>query len=246
MQLSAAAELFVVIAAAGGLGVFAMSIYHVRTVNRLHEMVATDPLTGLGNRRGWDLLCTTSAAGEPVAVALLDLDQFKPINDHYGHDVGDLVLQEFARRVRQAVGQDGRVFRLGGDEFVAVIRLGHVTTSAAAAASSLTRAGGIYSTVVGSTWTVPPNTDSGNPPAAGRDQPTIQIRTSVGVTAGDCRCLRGLLGAADRAMYLAKTSGGGVRYVPAAGLVPVAPPKRPPVRRRDRTSPVHARHRVVS
>ncbi|MCU1593488.1 MAG: diguanylate cyclase/phosphodiesterase with sensor [Frankiales bacterium] len=81
-----------------------------------------DSLTGLANR----LLLrqrTTDAleSGAPAALMLIDLDHFKEINDTLGHAVGDVLLQQVARRLIRAVPQDGLVARLGGDEFAILL-----------------------------------------------------------------------------------------------------------------------------
>lgn len=85
-----------------------------------------DPLTGLGNRR--QLLEFAERAledarrhGDSMALLLIDLDHFKPINDTHGHDAGDFVLQSVAQRLRQCVRADDCVARLGGDEFAVFI-----------------------------------------------------------------------------------------------------------------------------
>jgi diguanylate cyclase (GGDEF)-like protein len=85
-----------------------------------------DPLTGLPNRRvlGEDLaeaLGNVGAKAAECAVFLIDLDRFKPINDAYGHAVGDAVLVEVARRITEVAGVHGSVARMGGDEFACVI-----------------------------------------------------------------------------------------------------------------------------
>jgi diguanylate cyclase (GGDEF)-like protein/PAS domain S-box-containing protein len=82
-----------------------------------------DPLTGLANRRLFNELLKTDLArtqrsGIPLGVAFLDLDDLKTVNDSYGHDAGDLVLCETARRLVSAVRGADVVARLGGDEFV--------------------------------------------------------------------------------------------------------------------------------
>jgi diguanylate cyclase (GGDEF)-like protein len=79
-----------------------------------------DPLTGLANRTAFiDHLAgrLTDPAAHPVAVALLDLNNFKDINDTHGHDTGDLILQRCAERLAAVVPAGGMVARLGGDEF---------------------------------------------------------------------------------------------------------------------------------
>ncbi|HWU78153.1 MAG TPA: diguanylate cyclase [Rhodanobacter sp.] len=90
-----------------------------------------DDLTDLPNRRALDryldtVLARAERRGRQVAVGLLDLDDLKPINDRYGHAVGDRLLVEVADRLRMAMTEDDYVARLGGDEFVLVIEdMGH-------------------------------------------------------------------------------------------------------------------------
>jgi diguanylate cyclase (GGDEF)-like protein len=90
---------------------------------RLHTMAFTDSLTGLANRAMFlDRLDAALRVAEPVGVLLIDLDDFKPVNDRYGHSAGDTVLVETGLRLR-AVTEDGDlVARLGGDEFAVLIR----------------------------------------------------------------------------------------------------------------------------
>jgi len=92
----------------------------------LYALAILDPLTGLYNRRfGEEYLKTeiarTTRTGSPLAVVLLDLDEFKGINDRYGHAAGDLVLQEFAGRLRKATRGSDIAVRLGGDEFLVIL-----------------------------------------------------------------------------------------------------------------------------
>ena len=79
----------------------------------------TDFLTGMPNRRAFvaALDVATSGGAECFAVALLDLDRFKAVNDTFGHTVGDQLLQEVAKKLLSALGSRGMVARLGGDEF---------------------------------------------------------------------------------------------------------------------------------
>jgi diguanylate cyclase (GGDEF)-like protein len=89
----------------------------------LRRSAAEDPLTGLGNRLAFaDTLRTwVGASGETGAVALLDVDGFKAVNDTFGHLEGDRVLIELADALRDAVRPEDGVFRLGGDEFAVVL-----------------------------------------------------------------------------------------------------------------------------
>jgi len=93
---------------------------------RLHHLAHHDPLTGLANRtllqdqlkQAIDHAASNRVLG---ALAFLDLDNFKHINDNFGHEAGDLVLQEIANRLRANVRENDTVARVGGDEFVLVI-----------------------------------------------------------------------------------------------------------------------------
>ena len=82
-----------------------------------------DPLTGLPNRRALDLRLVeaTSEAHQPCAVALVDLDRFKDVNDGRSHAVGDFVLRKIAATLRQTLRADDVVARYGGDEFVVIM-----------------------------------------------------------------------------------------------------------------------------
>jgi diguanylate cyclase (GGDEF)-like protein/PAS domain S-box-containing protein len=94
---------------------------------RLDQMAHHDQLTGLPNRHFLAsflprAIAEAKAAGCMLGVIFLDLDHFKHINDTRGHDTGDLLLQEVARRLRDCVRQSDVVVRMGGDEFVVVLR----------------------------------------------------------------------------------------------------------------------------
>jgi len=88
----------------------------------LERMAYHDPLTGLPNRHGLEkYFAEDFFGGNTGAVFFIDLDRFKSINDTLGHDIGDMLLQEVAERLRLCIGDSGKVFRLGGDEFLVAL-----------------------------------------------------------------------------------------------------------------------------
>ncbi|TAD73685.1 MAG: bifunctional diguanylate cyclase/phosphodiesterase [Sphingomonadales bacterium] len=94
----------------------------IATIRGLEARAQTDPLTGLPNRHTLheDIL-RLSTGEEEVALAMIDLDSFKQVNDHYGHAVGDQLIDHFAQLIREVCGAEARCYRLGGDEFAAVM-----------------------------------------------------------------------------------------------------------------------------
>jgi diguanylate cyclase (GGDEF)-like protein len=86
------------------------------------QLASTDDLTGLTNRRGFELLAQQALAicrrgGEPASLLMIDMDGFKTINDRYGHEEGDRALIEFGRLLLAVFRESDVVARLGGDEF---------------------------------------------------------------------------------------------------------------------------------
>lgn len=91
-----------------------------RVEDRLRDAAGRDPLTWLANRRGLEQWFDERPATTGLGVVYIDLDEFKPVNDTYGHPFGDRVLQTVAELLRAEVRADDAVARLGGDEFVIV------------------------------------------------------------------------------------------------------------------------------
>lgn len=118
-----------------GLVVSAHDITQLRATRAaLEDLAAHDPLTGLPNRSALLDLLEARVADPRTAVIFVDLDGFKPINDRFGHAVGDEVLRQLAERLRSSVRAGDVVARYGGDEFVVVAEVddpaavGYLTT----------------------------------------------------------------------------------------------------------------------
>jgi diguanylate cyclase (GGDEF)-like protein len=153
-----------------------------------------DPLTRLWNRRGADLLLKTALSradelGTPLTLALLDLDDFKKVNDQHGHPAGDEVLRKVAGRLLSAVRADDAICRVGGDEFLLLMS----DTDSGIAARIAER---IRSAV----------TDSPVPTRLG----PVSVGVSVGYTVRQPRdptSLEALVERADRALLASKAAG---------------------------------------
>ena len=92
----------------------------------LRALAATDPLTGLANRRGFldaapGAIALASRQGLPASLMLLDFDHFKRINDRFGHEAGDQVLRKAAAALRAVLRHGDLVVRWGGEEFAALL-----------------------------------------------------------------------------------------------------------------------------
>lgn len=180
----------------------------------------TDQLTGLANRAGLRRRLinqqSTAEAGEVSALVLLDLDGLKSINDRHGHDVGDAVLAEVARRIARPRARVVCSARLGGDDFA--ILLGPHPNPTRASQDAEQVAYGVCASIA--------------EPLSVEDV-AITITASAGVAALPSAQIDRLLSAADMAMYRAKTKGLGIcRYQPLVDG-PADPRHRPRVRLRD-------------
>lgn len=99
---------------------------HKQDQEKIRQLAFYDALTGLPNRhllgdRLAQAMAASKRSGRYCALIFLDLDNFKPLNDKYGHIVGDLLLVEVARRIRNCVRKVDTVSRFGGDEFVVLL-----------------------------------------------------------------------------------------------------------------------------
>ncbi|GIF98983.1 sensor domain-containing diguanylate cyclase [Catellatospora citrea] len=155
--------------------------------DQLHHEATHDHLTGLPNRallneRARRLLHDADQATRHVAVLMLDLDDFKAVNDELSHQVGDQLLVVVADRLRQCVRPTDTVARLGGDEFV-VLLIGTTTAGAAATARRILE-----------TLSSPVMIDGHQ----------VYARASIGVAVGSVEQFDALLHDADLAMYKAK------------------------------------------
>ena len=168
------------------LGFIRMTIV-IRQARNLGEekvLARTDELTGLPNRRRLVAELETFSQVEG-ALLLLDLNEFKPVNDQHGHEVGDLILQQVAQRFSRSLPTGAVLARLGGDEFGVLVTGNYETTLEAAFALQATLS---YPFVI-----------------RGK---SIMIGVSIGHAHNDGES--NLLERADAAMYEAKRTGAGV------------------------------------
>lgn len=113
----------------GGVEVFSEYTEAIDTINFLEKYKQesfTDPLLGIGNRRYGDTVLQSRhhelrQTGVPYAVAFIDLDDFKNVNDQYGHAAGDDLLRMIAQAISKAVREPDTVVRWGGDEFLVIL-----------------------------------------------------------------------------------------------------------------------------
>jgi len=107
-------------------GEWLFALRNALVVARLQQMALKDPLTALGNRRFFDdtfakAIQLSRRRQQPCALLLLDLDNFKQLNDNYGHAMGDELLIIVADCMREALRQTDSLFRFGGDEFAVIL-----------------------------------------------------------------------------------------------------------------------------
>jgi diguanylate cyclase len=125
-RLDPAALVLVIVTLLAAIGRTVITFRDVRSLAEARRIAATDDLTLLPNRRAFmrraDAAITAARiAGGNVAVAIIDLDNFKELNDTLGHRAGDLLLQSVGPRIQQVLRSNDTVARLGGDEFAILL-----------------------------------------------------------------------------------------------------------------------------
>jgi diguanylate cyclase (GGDEF)-like protein len=115
----------------GLAGRFGARLGMLRAMSLSRLQADSDPLTGLLNRRAMEnRVRDLRNDGEPFALAMIDLDRFKNLNDTFGHDTGDRALRLFSRTLSEALRDTDIVCRYGGEEFIVVLPGGDVRTAA--------------------------------------------------------------------------------------------------------------------
>ncbi|WP_432379896.1 diguanylate cyclase domain-containing protein [Duganella sp. P38] len=190
---------------------FGLSQRREQAERELHRLATTDVLTGIHNRRMFDALLPQALAraarsGQPLALAILDVDHFKDINDTLGHAAGDQVLIEFARRLSGAVRATDTVARLAGDEFVIVFEQLSSTTEMEMLGRRVIEAMHVPFTL-------------------GAAQRAVKTSIGIAVTCAAATTAEELMRAADQALYGVKAAGRDGYAVHQAGAARRQPPE---------------------
>jgi len=164
-----------------------------RSQAELERAAHMDYLTGICNRRAIEDLARRAIAaarrhGMPMAIAIVDVDHFKRINDQHGHECGDQALVEAVRRLRESLRAEDLVGRLGGEEFVAVMP----NTDGVAALAAAERVRAAFAET---------------PMKIGGHEIAVTITAGVAVLTAEDQQFSHLLRRADRAMYAGKNAG---------------------------------------
>ncbi len=177
----------------GGVLVFQDVTERQEAAELIRYMANHDPLTNLPNRNYFrrrlpQAISLAQRYGRILCLLFIDLDRFKPINDRFGHGVGDIVLMQVAERLRSTLRTSDSVCRLGGDEFVILLES--------------------TDTLEGATWVAQKAIESLNEPIEANDHICF-IGASIGISVfpKDCDDAETMLRHADIAMYEAKKKG---------------------------------------
>jgi diguanylate cyclase (GGDEF)-like protein/PAS domain S-box-containing protein len=154
-------------------------IEHHNTTRQLSHLVRHDSLTGLPNRLMFEdrlqhALDLAGRSGRNVGVMVLDIDKFKLVNDTFGHDAGDQLLNQFAHRLRNCLRQTDTMARLGGDEFVIVLPELAQPQDTQVVARKLIQSLTEPFAIAGQSITATTSIGIATFPADGRDGPTLQ------------------------------------------------------------------------
>ena len=184
-----------------------IAIEREQALEEIRRLAYHDSLTKLPNRRLMSerlhlAMATSQRTGLPGALMVLDLDNFKPLNDEYGHAAGDLLLQEVARRLTDSLRETDTVARLGGDEFVAVV--GGLDAEAARAADQALNIATHIATVLARPYRLSVNPDEASPTVI---QHLCSASIGVALFVGKDISEQELIKRADMAMYQAKEAG---------------------------------------
>lgn len=161
-----------------------------RFVDKLLQVASKDFLTGISNRREFITLAGSELAraqrdGSSICLLLIDVDHFKQVNDTFGHEVGDAVLQGLAQQVAKALRRSDQFARWGGEEFIVLLP----QSNAVAGLETAERLRLLVASGKGST-------------------PEVACTVSIGGAVWDgSETLESLISRADRALYKAKVSG---------------------------------------
>jgi diguanylate cyclase (GGDEF)-like protein len=169
------------------------AIHNAQLHSEVQNLAITDPLTGVYNRRGFfnlarHILEHGQRYKHSISVIMIDIDFFKNVNDQFGHDAGDIVLQTVTQRCRKVLRETDLICRYGGEEFTILLSEGDL-------ASAYTVASRLYSTIT----ETPFETEAG----------PVRVTVSMGMATSneECDSLEKLLKCADQALYLAKDYG---------------------------------------
>ncbi|MCR8921318.1 bifunctional diguanylate cyclase/phosphodiesterase [Dasania sp. GY-MA-18] len=174
---------------------------YTKLLEEVEKLAQFDPLTNLANRASFKsafarVLTRSLYQNEPLAILYIDLDNFKQVNDHYGHDVGDQLLVEFSSRLLDSirstdacsrVPQDDAVARLAGDEFAIVLADANPDTAALVAQRILDLFKGGFT--------------------VGQQKHNVKASIGIAIAPNDGEDVSDLMLHADAAMYQAKSAG---------------------------------------